>query len=198
MTYTPAVENIVSEYLRASETDITEGMAWYNDAHSFARSLDPVRFHRAAGVIAALSPLNEWENNKRKAEQFYSQRGVINWNGAKNGIGLANSVRKAIRIYNGDDALDVLSGATAQKTRAFYLGIADPEGDHSPVIDRHAFDIAIGQRTNDDARSWLNRKGEYARFSDVYREAASLIGIGPSQLQAITWLGWKGRHGIFR
>jgi hypothetical protein len=177
--------NVLDVFNRASESHIREGMAWYDAAHEFARSLD-YRFHRAAGVIAALSPMNKWPNNKAKAAQLYRQ-------GHGEGCGLFRNVDKAMAIYNGEDALDVLGG---DKVRSFYLTIVDPAGDHSPVIDRHAFDIAVGMRTSDKVRSLLGRKGEYDRFATVYRDAACSAGIGASQLQAITWCAWRDWHGI--
>lgn len=184
---TPTVDNIIHVYLSASDSDYAAGMAWYDDAHIFAKSLDPVRFHRAAGVIAALSPMNGWKNNKRKAAQLYSQ------NGDGTGCGLLRNVAKATLIYRGEDALDVLGG---DKVRAFYATIVDPYGDHEPVIDRHAFDIAVGRVTDDETRAQLSRKGEYERFATVYREAALLAGIGAAQMQAITWVAWRSRKNI--
>jgi hypothetical protein len=189
----PNVSNVLSVYRRVDNDAYTAGLSWYDDAHNFARALDPMRFHRAAGIIAALSPMNHWDNNKAKAAMFYALDGKPVWNGKANGIGLAVNVRKAIRIYNGEDALDVLGG---DKVRAFYSTIVEPHGDVVPVIDRHAFDIAVGMVTNDDARQALSRKGVYASFANVYREAAMIIGIGSAQLQAITWMQWRKEKGI--
>jgi|SRR6478735_2080831 len=183
----PSVEHVINVYLSASDSDIAEGMAWYDRAHMFAKSLDPLRYHRAAGVIAALSPMNGWANNKAKAAQLYRQEGD------GTGCGLYRNVAKATLIYRGEDALDVLGG---DKVRAFFSTIVDPTGDHEPVIDRHAYDIAVGRSTNDKIRSSLSRKGEYERFSDVYREAALLAGIGAGQMQAVTWVAWRKRKNI--
>lgn len=183
----PNVDNILRTFDAASAADRDFGMTWYNDAHNFAREIGGNRFHRAAGIIAALSPMSGWENNKRKAAQ------LINQNGVGTGCGLYNNVRKAEAIYRGEDALDVLKG---DKVRAFYLTIIDPEGDITPVIDRHAFDIAVGMRTNDKARGILGRKGVYGEFANAYQTAARLIGIGAPQMQAITWVAWRNMHGI--
>jgi hypothetical protein len=130
--------------------------------------------------------MNGWDNNKKKAAQLYSQNG----NGDK--CGLFNNVEKAIRIYNGEDALDVLGG---NKVRSFYLAILHPTGDF-PVVDRHAFDIAVGMETDDKARRMLDRKGEYERFSDTYREAASVANIATPQIQAVTWIQWRIEKGV--
>jgi len=183
----PSIENVMLAYLSASESHVTEGMSWYDEANAFARSLDPVRWHRSAGVIAALSPMNGWTNNKRKAAQLYSQ------NGDGTGCGLFKNVSKAVAIYNGEDAYDILGG---DKVRAFYSTILDPRGDCIPVIDRHAFDIAIGRVTDDSAKAILSRKGVYSSFANVYREAGDRIGISAAQVQAITWVYWREKKGV--
>lgn len=149
---------------------------------------------RNAGIIAALSPLNGWTNNLRKAKAVISKRGRITVvRGMPNGIGLGGNVEKAIKIYNGADPLNVLKG---DKVTAFYRTILDPTGDIDPVIDRHAFDIAVGEPTNEKRRQVLSRKGVYEEFAHVYREAAKVAGIGSAQMQAITWVAWRDALGI--
>lgn len=184
-------DNVVTLYREASPDSISEGMSWYNEAHEFARSLDGNRFHRAAGIIAALSPLSAWANNKRKAAQFYDQNGVVVWRGTSNGIGLSRNVRKAERIWSGEDALDVL---TADKTRNFFLAIIEPDSPNLiPVIDRHAFDIANGFVSSDAERGTLGRKAVYAKYAEAYREASGITGIPVQHLQAVTWVEWRKR-----
>src|SRR5688572_7775372 len=141
--YVPQVSNVLAVYDNAWDSARAFGESWYHDAHDIARDIDPKRYMRAAGIIAALSPMNKWNNNINKARLVYALDGQVTIDPItrKNGIGLSDNVRKALAIYNGTDALDVL---TADKTRAFFLSFAYPDLDHSPVIDRHAFDIAIG------------------------------------------------------
>lgn len=197
MTDSPAVSNVLAVYNGASAFALRSGLSWYLDAHNFARIVGggrPEHIRRNAGIIAALSPMNEWENNKRKAAQLISLRGRVSVaRGQSNGIGLSTNVAKAIAIYNGRDPLDVLGG---DKVRAFFSTILDPTGDFDPVIDRHAFDIAVGERTDEKRRGILSRKGVYHEFAHVYREAAKIAGIGSAQMQAITWVAWKEALGI--
>lgn len=181
---TPTVENVVSVYLAATPEEVAEGMEWYWQANMFAQSLAGDAWHRAAGVIAALSPMNDWDNNMDKADQMYRQ------NGDGSGCGLYRNVAKAQAIYFGEDALDVLGG---NKVRSFFLNIVEPDGDHRAVIDRHAFDVAVGRVTSDKERTILARAGVYDRFANVYRDAASLAGICTSQMQAVTWVAWRNR-----
>ena len=165
-----------------------DGLSWYLSAHNFAKTLDPENVQRAAGIIAALSPLNGWENNKNKAAQLYRQ------DGDGTNIGIKNNVAKAQAIFSGAAPLDVLRG---DKVRAFYSTILDPTAQTvPPVIDRHAFDIAVGKKTDDKTRGMLSRKGVYSEFADVYIESAKVAGIGSAQMQAVTWVAWRDIHGI--
>ena len=196
-TDSPKASNILAIYGAATADDLRDGLSWYQDAHNWCRTMARGRSHlvaRNAGIVAALSPLNGWGNNKRKAAELISKRArIIIEPGKPNGIGLGKNVEKAIAIYNGADPLDVLRG---DKVRAFYSTILDPQGDVIPVIDRHAFDIAVGERTNEKRRAALSRKGVYSEFADAYRDAARIVGIGSAQMQAITWLAWRNIHGI--
>ena len=194
----PSVSNILAVYALATADDLREGLAWYQTAHQWCRvqagSNRPHLIARNAGIVAALSPMNAWGNNKRKAAEVISRRGkIVAVKGKPNGIGLSVNVNKAIAIYNGADPLDILSG---DKVRAFYRTILDPQGDIDPVIDRHAFDIAVGERTDDKRRGILSRKGVYSEFANAYREAAKVAGIGSAQMQAVTWIAWRNIHGI--
>jgi hypothetical protein len=183
----PSVENVLGVYNNSTALDLRTGLTWYMDAHNFAKILDPNNVSRAAGIIAALSPLNGWENNKNKAALLYRQ------NGGGENVGLKKNVAKAQRIYNGEHPDNVLKG---DKVTAFYRTILDPFGDIEPVIDRHAFDIAVGKRTDEKTRGMLSRKGIYAEFANVYREAAKVAGIGAAQMQAVTWVAWRNIHEI--
>lgn len=195
MIDTPHVSNVLAVYNGASADNMREGLSWYLDAHNeavrLAQSIPATaaayKVPAAAGILAALSPMNGWENNKNKARQLIAQ------NGDGTGCGLTKNVAKAVAIYKGGDPLDILKG---DKVRAFYRTILDPFGDIDPVIDRHAFDIAVGERTDEKRRGILGRKGVYSEFANVYREAAKVAGIGSAQMQAITWVAWREALGI--
>jgi hypothetical protein len=188
-TDTPTVSNVLAVYSGASAHSLREGLSWYLDAHNVSSALAGqygVSVVHVAGIIAALSPMNGWENNKRKAAQLLAQ-------GNGDGCGLRTNVAKAERIFAGADPLDVLRG---DKVTAFYRTILDPFGDIDPVIDRHAFDIAVGERTDEKRRGILGRKGVYSTFANVYRDAAKVAGIGSAQMQAVTWVAWREALGI--
>jgi hypothetical protein len=166
---------------------MAEGADWYDRAHEIARELDPEDPDRAAAVIAVLSPLERWERNVELAREAYAlgrlERGT-----------LKKSIDKANRILAGEDPADVVSGP---KVTRFYRTISDPQrGKDDVVIDRHAFDVAVGRKTDDATRSKiLSRKGEYDRFVRAYARAAKILGARPGVVQAVTWTVWRDAYG---
>lgn len=186
----PNSARILEIYSLATVAELDEGLNWYADANAFAQTLDPENPARAAGVIAALSPMKDWKNNIVLAVRAYEQ-------GFASGA-LYSNTAKADAILSGADPLDVLGG---NKVRNFYKSIADPENADAVCIDRHAFDIAVGRITNDKSRNALSRKGVYDGFGDAYRRAARIIGkdgyaVVPSQVQAVTWGVWRRLKGL--
>lgn len=178
----PRAANIERVFRDASADQYDAGMRWYHDAHEAAVRLDPINPDRAAGVIAALSPQTDWARNLELTRRAYT-------NGYASGT-LGRSIDKANAILAGADPLDVLRGP---KTRAFYRLIADPDDLDAVVVDRHAIDIAIGERlTVADRERWypLERRGWYRIFADAYRAAGRLLGVNPSQVQGVTWTAW--------
>jgi len=174
-------DNILQAYRRATPDQVARGVDWYSDAHAFARALDPGNVRRAAGVIAALSPNTKWNRNVVLAARTYSE-------GFSSGT-LTDNMRKADAIYNGADPADVLGGP---KTRAFAEMIADPTNAHHVVVDRHAVSIALGRVASDgDIHATIGTPKRYEAMANEYRAAASILGVSPSIVQAVTWLVWR-------
>jgi hypothetical protein len=176
----PSVANILRIYRQATDAQIAEGISWYADAHSLALALSPDDVKRGAGVIAALSPRQDWAGNQRLAIRAFAD-------GHASGT-LGDQIRKADRIIAGESPDDVLGG---DKVRSFYGVIADPTDAHAVVVDRHAFDVAVGRVTDDGTRRWLSKSWAYGIYADAYRRAAKRVGISPSQLQAVVWVVWR-------
>lgn len=180
-TLVPSVSNVLAVYAQADADSLREGLSWYLDAHNFANILDPDNPRKAAGIIAALSPMNGWEPNKNAAAKVYAEGTAFGTHTVPNEV-------KADSILCGAEPLDVLKG---DKVRAFFRTIAEPFGLIQPVIDRHAFDIAVGRVTDEKSRGILGRKGVYDLFASVYIDAAKVAGISSSQMQAVTWVAWR-------
>lgn len=187
----PNSARILDVYRQATLQELQDGLDWYVDAHKLAVTLDPERPHAAAGVLAALSPMKSWGHNVNMAVRAYAD-------GYASG-GLYKNCAKADAIMAGAEPLDVLGG---DKVCNFYKAIADPHDGSAAVIDRHAFDIAVGRITNDKSRTALSRKGVYESFARAYARAAKTIesetgmDISPCQLQAVTWGTWRRLKGL--
>ena len=93
--------------------------------------------------------------------------------------------------------------ALGSKVRAFYRAILDPADPDPVVIDRHAFDVAVGRVTSDRVRRVLvDRSWVYDAVADAYRAAAAELSARtgelwtPSELQAATWETWRARKRV--
>lgn len=176
--------NILDVWRKATPAQLNEGMTWYDTARNSAMELDPKNVERAAGIIAALSPMVNWSRNLEMARFVYA-------NGHANGLGLGGNCRKAEAILSGANPLDILGG---DKVRSFYMTIADPANAELVVIDRHAFDIALG-RVHSDADRKIGKR-VYRMLSEAYRNAATIANVTPSQMQAVTWVTHRALKGI--
>lgn len=172
------VSNIIKVWDRATDDQRVRGAAWYRVAHDLAAMITGGDARKGAGVIAALSAQSSWVRNVREATALCAGRPVAN---------VRERVDKAERILNGEDPLDVLP--VGLKTGSFFACIADPDDAWHVVIDRHAHDVAMGERYG-NANRGLSYRPRYARYADAYRLAAQRLGVLPSVLQAITWLVW--------
>ena len=182
------VANILKAFDSASNDDIAHGAGWYDGARALAESLDPANVRRGAGVIAALSPMLSWPQNLLRAKEVF-ETGTTR--------GLSRNVAKAVRIYNGEDPIDVLSG---EKVRSFFHNImGDDEG---VTIDRHAIDIAYGRVMSDKERAEAVKRTKardgYAILRQAYLDAAAILSgpeygydLSGAQLQAIVWVYWR-------
>jgi hypothetical protein len=173
------VRNILAVYYRGTSAQYAQGMSWYQTAHDLALLVgkgDPVA---GAGVIAALSANTGWGQNRKMAI-------ALSETGEAKGLPLA--LRKAERILAGVNPELVLGNG--RKTRSFFHNIAHPATSQAVTVDRHAYDIAVGQVNGKDRRG-LDVGKRYGIFEEAYREAAREVGILPSQLQAVTWVVWR-------
>lgn len=188
---TPRTANVTKVFRMATVQEMIDGERWYADANAHAKRMSPDNVEAGAGVLAALSPMMGWDRNVALAYQAFET-------GKARG-GLGANCAKANKIMAGVDPLDVLGG---DKVRNFYAAIADPTSETAVVIDRHAFDIAVGRVTNDLTRKVITKKGVYQEFAHTYEKAAKILSkelgrkITPAAVQAVTWVTWRRIKGI--
>lgn len=181
MNNAPTTSNIIAAYVAASPADLHEGLSWYGRARALASELSPENPARAAGVIAAMSPLLSWPQNELRAREVF-ETGTTR--------GLSRNVSKAERIYNGEDPLNVLSGP---KVLSFFHNIMGT-GEDAVTVDRHAIDAAVGRTLSNNERAALVSGKRYKNLAVMYRDAASLIGVKSSDMQAVVWVYWRRTH----
>ena len=186
----PDVSNIMGTYFEATDEDVAAGLGWYAMAHQVATRIADGDTERGAGVIAALSPQKAWNENVAIAERAFAEGHASKQ--------VSDACNKADHILWGSHSpLDILGG---NKVRNFYRAIMGDED--AVVIDRHAFDVALGRIGDDASRRILSRVGVYDTFAQAYRIAAQRLSdafgetILPSQVQAVTWLAWRRSKGI--
>lgn len=181
------VTNILDTFAQASPQERAEGLTWYASAHDVARDLAG-DVHVGAGVIAALSPQMQWDENIKLAEAWFRK-------GKRNGHTSPN-VRKARHIIEGTrNPFDVLYPVEGKKVWNFFNNIVTRGEDVTFVtIDRHAYSIALGRECDDKERQSIRRK-LYETLKAAYIEAAKHVGLSPAQLQATVWLTWRNRLG---
>jgi hypothetical protein len=198
----PTAANVLRCFRAGNAAHVLFGRGWYARARDEALSLDPTDPVRGAAVLAVLSPMCSWDRNVTLARQAYALAGE----GASHdeivaALGcLKRNASKAAAIILGADPAQVVSG---EKVTAFWGRIVDAAqgstGPSSVVVDRHAYDIAVGVVTDDRTRSVaLGRKGGfhavqmcYVRAASVLRRTGECPGVTPAELQAITWVAWR-------
>jgi len=199
------VENIINKYREASPSFVEGGHQWYEKAHEEATKLGKGDTKRGAGIIAALSPLNDWERNVKEAKELVKTGDV------KSALLPAN-VAKAQRIHAGETPEEVLGG---HKVTNFFQNIHDPNNKSPVTIDRHAYDIAMGRpfagtgkpknleelkvprQTGTMSQDLgLSSMGRYQHFVRAYQHAAGELNVDvPNKVQATSWVTHRGAIG---
>jgi hypothetical protein len=174
-TFDRYVMNILEVWEGASEDDRQMARNWYPVANQLAEVIGDGDVRKGAGVIAALSPLKRWEENVRLATKAVS--------GSCNGH-TGDALAKARAILEGADPATVLP--MRLKTGNFYRNILDPLDPEPVTIDRHAHDVAVGERYGNRARG-LGKTGRYDLLAQAYRETGRELFEIPNVPQAWAW-----------
>ena len=179
--------NIRAYYLLSTPNEKEQGLDWYKNARSVCVRLSKqhdIPLPIVVGILAGLSPRNRWNRNVSDTEQVILL-------GAGATVGTFNDNKaKAVRILNGENALDVLSG---NKVRSFYNCIISKYSD-DVCIDSHTYAVAVGNGTR--VKPSTISDTEYSTIQDAFQTVAETLKIEPKQLQATTWLTYRRIHKI--
>lgn len=190
ITRTKCKNNILKIYNQTSED---ERYDWYQEANDYAETIARkmgawnysgklLNIKRVCGVIAALSPVKSWSENKRVAKQLI-ETGECGH--------MKQFVGKAKRILECDGSDEaILAILNGRKISAFYLNIAYPNKANNVTIDRHALSVALGYWVTDEDYRGMTAN-QYNFFVQCYVLAAMKAEVSPLIMQSATWVKWR-------
>ena len=182
LTRTKVKNNILKMYNKTTQEDRLD---WYGEANEFAQAISQdwqpnqdYNINIACGVLAALSPVKRWEQNKLAA------RSMVNTGDCGHMIAFKNKARNIIASDGREETiLDILNG---NKIVAFYHNLRHPKTSNYVTIDRHALSIALGYWVADQDYNGMTAK-QFEFFQQCYIWTAEGIGISALSLQSATW-----------
>jgi hypothetical protein len=173
------IENILE---MATDSEMIEGVKWYEDANEFALKVATeydLTLAQVSQLISLLSPQKRWEQNKVDVLRFLD--------GETNGI---FSTKRTLAECSAVVDEGFIIPESRMKTFAFAKCIEEAKVNESDpvVIDRHAIKIAYGQM---DAKPIIITDCRYREASEGYRIVAEKYGMKAHQVQAVTWVAYK-------
>ena len=197
---TNLTKNILDVYNNATAQEDRDGLAWYRQAKEAAQVIadaTELPLHIVVGVVSALSPTNNWNQNLKDASLFCEAFVDGGYFEDVKASTYKSMWRKAWSILiagaDGADAHDVAAILNGPKITDFFWCIM---GDESQcVIDGHAWGIAYADRRVMQEVPSIGKKLR-AEIKAAYADAAKQSGIAAYQMQAITWVAWRRLHGI--
>lgn len=187
LTKNKAIKNILFVWNQCTEQD---KIHWYEEANKFALLLTKeshLTIQQTCGIIAALSPLKQWNENKRIAALLTQD---INTKGIHTPL-CTNKARKIANLssFEADNEEIINNILKGQKIKAFFHNILHPNYSINVTIDRHALSIAVGKKLT--GRNMKMSEKEYNFYVSAYKETAKKLNISPVLLQSATWNRWR-------
>ncbi len=149
--------------------------------------------HIVVGVVAALSPTNNWEQNLK--DGYFFCRTFVDG-------GYFEDVKASTYKTMWDKAWKILESCedyegvaiilNGPKITDFYRCIM---GENVCVIDGHAWCIAHNDRRVMQEVPNIGKK-KRIELQEAYALAAQEVGIKAYQMQAATWVAWRRMHNI--
>lgn len=174
-------------YTRVSDTSIVNaGVVWYRDANKLCKDIASktgLKFTTVAGVIAVLSPNQNWQVQQKYTLRFIQdiQKGTYY---KSTGYGYFTNRLKAVNMILSDTVKPYLRGA---KVEAFYNNIT---GNLNTVtLDIWAIRIALNDLTLPKKDSGLYMRNNALR-DEIYKAyllASSELNYKPAILQSLVW-----------
>lgn len=166
---------------------VSEGEVWYNNANKYCSDLSikyNVNIRQVAAIMSALSPMKEWEVNKRQTEQFLVERKCGTFGRQiEKGLTILDTVIDDLSVDKADKLImQILNG---RKTQSFYHNIVYPDSSFYVTVDRHMMKLFP------DHWTWIMTDRKYRIVEEVIQQVSSDQSYIPCKLQAILWLKLK-------
>lgn len=174
-------EQILKTISTLDETSYQASLDWYFILHDYAKNLadrNGLTIVQTAGIISALSPMISFQTNLRDAERFCANRSIANL------ATYMNQRKKALSIVGANNEKEVLKILGGNKTKSFFLNILKPETSQEVTIDSWMIKF-FGYKSLTPKR--------YKDASDIISKVASEMGLKPHQVQALLWVGMRGK-----
>lgn len=199
-------QNILAVFEQATPEEVSHGVEWYALAHAQAQAIaDRVELPLVVvvGVIAALSPTNQWDRNLVDAENlctafvqgYYPEDVMVcTYHKMKEKAWtiLVDLTKDPTATHVDPEAVaEILRGPKI--TDFFYCILGDQS---RCVIDGHAWCIANADRRTMQEVPNIGKRNRHA-MQDAYAEAGRLAGgYAAYEMQAITWVAWRRIHNV--
>ena len=193
LTKTKVKNNILSSWNQTSEEDRKD---WYKEARQFCTKLG-TETHTCTiavcGVLAALSPIKTWKENKKITEDFIRDGKCGHFKSlqdkAKRIVEYSHSTayESNTEKENSSNIISILNG---NKIRSFFVNIAFPQEYNEVTIDRHALSVALGYKVKDDDMRGIT-DNQYNFFVECYKTASNKVGVSPLIMQSATWVWYR-------
>ena len=190
--------NIIKVFNQSNPREIGDGVLWYSNAQAEAQTIADkyqLPLHIVIGVLAALSPTNDWyKNNIRNGDdmcRIFAIGGYVEQTKPSTYKTMRDKAWHILQSmpHDLDGVLFILNGP---KISDFAQCIA---GDDVCVIDGHAWCIANSDRRTMQEVPNIGKKLRL-ELQKAYSKAGKKHGITAYQMQAITWVTWRRLHGI--
>lgn len=181
-----AVTRLLKHWETVTPENYVAGIQWYRRAKDAAREIHP-NVLIGAGIIAALSPRQTWDLNKRQAGIV--ARAALDGLSVCPFVGLTLARDKAWTIAHLVDPTveEIVVILNGPKITRFFRNIV---GDNNAVtVDTWAARAAEGNSMTDEDHIDGHR---YARIEQAYQIAAARVGILPREFQAAIWCHVRG------
>lgn len=200
------VNNVLDHYNNSTNEHKAAGAQWYPAAREYVKNIadktnrDP---SRAAAIMAAMSPQEEWERNIQSGTNFmlnYDPANPQAWHQNPNkptqgtgNPGLGDNINRAIAVHHAPPGQEAQALGNGPKVQNFYRNLTGD--DNAVTVDGHMAKAIMGEGGQmagyDQSEQQLRPKDHYNQMADAVTRAAHQKGISPAQMQATVWLKYQ-------